>query len=404
VGLSVGGCVLVPVIRCIAVEGYRSLRSVYVPLRDLTVVTGGNGSGKSSLYRVLSLLAAAARGEVIPALAREGGLESTLWAGPEHISSSMRRGERPVQGTVRRGRVALRIGLGADEFSYALDLGLPVPSDSLFRKDPEIKSEAIWSGPRLRPATLLSERRGPTVRHRRPDGSWSVVPARLAPFDSMLTEVADPRTAPEVLEVREMVRSWRFYDQIRTDAGSPARARSIGTRTPAVAPDGRDLAAALATIDEIGDAERLAAAIDEAFPGTTVSVTANDGVLDLLLRQPGLLRPLSAAELSDGTLRYLVWTAALLSPRPPAFLVVNEPENSLHPDLLPALARLAVAAARRAPVLLVTHSGPLLAALRSAAEDAGADLGVVGLVKEMGETRVAGQGPFAASAWAWPKR
>jgi len=349
---------------------------VYVSLRDLTVVTGGNGSGKSSLYRVLSLLAATARGEVIAALAREGGLESTLWAGPERISGSMRRGEQPVQGTVRRGRVSLRIGFGTDEFSYALDLGLPMPSDSLFRKDPEIKSEAIWSGQRLRPATMLSQRHGPTVRCRQPDGSWTVVPTQLAPFESMITEVADPRTAPEVLDVRETLRSWRFYDQIRTDAGSPARARSIGTRTPALAPDARDLVAALATIDEIGDDERLAAAIDEAFPGTTVSVVDQDGVFDLQLRQPGLLRPLSAAEVSDGTLRYLAWAAALLSPRPPAFLVLNEPENSLHPILLPALARLVVAAARREPVMLVTHSDLLLVALRSAADETGTDLGV----------------------------
>jgi predicted ATPase len=391
-------------IRCIAVEGYRSLRSVYVPVGDLTVVTGGNGSGKSSLYRVLSLLSATARGEVVPALAREGGLESTLWAGPEQFSGSMRRGEQPVQGTVRRAPVALRIGLGTDDLSYAVDLGLPIPSQSIFRRDPEIKSEAIWSGQRLRPAALLSERRGPAVRCRRPDGSWDVLPARLAPFDSMLTEVADPRAAPEVLALREMLRSWRFYDQIRTDVGSPARASSVGTRTSALAPDGRDLAAALATIDEIGDAEQLAAAIDEAFPGTTIRIVDHDGVFDLLLRQPGLLRPLSAAELSDGTLRYLVWAAALLSPRPPAFLVLNEPENSLHPDLLPALARLAVAAAGREPVMLVSHSGPLLAAVRTAAEDAGVKLGVVRLVKEMGQTRIEGQGPFEASGWAWPKR
>jgi predicted ATPase len=391
-------------IRCIAVEGYRSLRSVYVPLAELTIVTGGNGSGKSSLYRVLSLLAATARGEVIPALAREGGLESTLWAGPEHVSGSMRRGDQPVQGTVRRGRVALRIGLGTDEFSYALDLGLPIPTDSIFSKDPEIKAEAIWSGPRLRPAALLTERRGAAVRRRGAGSSWDVVPAQLAPFDSLLTEVADPGTAPEVIQVREMLRSWRFYDQIRTDAGSPARAKGVGTRTTALAPDGRDLAAAIATIGEIGDREALSAAIDEAFPGTTLSVVNDGGVFDLLLRQPGLLRPLSAAEVSDGTLRYLAWTAALLSPRPPAFLVLNEPENSLHPDLLPALARLAVSAAGRAPVMLVTHSSPLLDALGSAAEALRRDLGVVRLVKELGETQVDGQGPFEGAAWAWPKR
>ena len=54
-----------------------------------------------------------------------------------------------------------------------------------------------------------------------------------------------------------------------------------------------------------------------------------------------MLPPLKAAELSDGTLRYVLLVAALLTPRPPGLLVLNEPETSLHPDLLPALARLA---------------------------------------------------------------
>ena len=68
------------------------------------------------------------------------------------------------------------------------------------------------------------------------------------------------------------------------------------------------------------------------------------GWFDLEMEQHGLLRPLKAAELSDGTLRYLVWVAALLTPRPPGLLVLNEPETSLHPDLLPALGRLIVQA------------------------------------------------------------
>jgi len=49
------------VLTTVAVQGYRSLRDVVLPLDDLTVVTGSNGSGKSSLYRSLRLLAAAAR-------------------------------------------------------------------------------------------------------------------------------------------------------------------------------------------------------------------------------------------------------------------------------------------------------------------------------------------------------
>ena len=82
------------------------------------------------------------------------------------------------------------------------------------------------------------------------------------------------------------------------------------------------------------------------------------------MRQHGLLRPLKAAELSDGTLRYLLWIAALLSPRPPALMVLNEPETSLHPDLLPALARLIARAARDTQVVVVTHAPALIDALQ----------------------------------------
>ena len=70
-------------INTIAVHGYRSLRDLRVPLSRITVITGANGAGKSSLYRALRLLADCAEGQVVASLAREGGLPSTLWAGPE---------------------------------------------------------------------------------------------------------------------------------------------------------------------------------------------------------------------------------------------------------------------------------------------------------------------------------
>ena len=91
------------------------------------------------------------------------------------------------------------------------------------------------------------------------------------------------------------------------------------------------------------------------------------------MRSPGLVQPafspsraaapLSAAELSDGTLRYLLLVAALLTPRPPSMMVLNEPETSLHPDLLPALARLIRHAAQHCQVWVVSHAPRLVAAL-----------------------------------------
>src|ERR1044072_8293552 len=100
----------------LAVESYRSLRRGVVPLGRVTVVTGANGSGKSSLYRALRLLADASRNGAVAALAREGGLQSTLWAGPEQLGKAVRRGEYPVQGTVRSGPVSLRMGFASEDY------------------------------------------------------------------------------------------------------------------------------------------------------------------------------------------------------------------------------------------------------------------------------------------------
>ncbi len=57
--------------------------------------------------------------------------------------------------------------------------------------------------------------------------------------------------------------------------------------------------------------------MEDAFPGTSIDVSVSQGAFDIEVRQRGLLRPPRNAELSDGTLRYLLLIAALLTPRPP---------------------------------------------------------------------------------------
>jgi predicted ATPase len=382
----------------VAISNYRSLRNFVVPLQNLNVVTGANGSGKSSFYRALRLLGDTAQGRVIPSLAREGGLQSTLWAGPEQISRAVRRGDFPVEGTPRQKVVNLRMGFASDDLGYLIDLGLPPPSISAFTLDPEIKRECIWHGPVLRPASMLVDRAGPLVRIRDEEGDWNVATKNLAVFDSMMTHVADPRNAPETLVLRESIRAWRFYDHFRTDAEAPARLSHIGTRTPVLGNDGADLAAALQTIREIGEPEALDAAVSDAFPKSELSITNSAGRFTLFMKQHGLLRPLEAAELSDGTLRYLLWIAALLTPRPPALMVLNEPETSLHPDLLPPLARLIVRAAERSQAIVVTHAAHLIEVLREHRCNS------ITLEKSFGETAIAGADDMDIPSWHWPSR
>lgn len=386
----------------IAIENYRSLRDLRLSLERLNVVTGANGSGKSSLYRALRLLADCASGRVISSLAREGGLESALWAGPEHLAGSVRAGRHPVQGTVRSGPISLQLGFASGDFSYLIDLGLPKRHDSsAFNLDPEIKREVVWSGPIMRPASVLVKRKWTLAELRGTAAhadAWQPFESTLRPYESVLTEVLDPVRAPELLAVREQIRSWRFYDQFRTDVDAPARQSQIGTRTPVLDAEGRDLAAALQTIVEIGDVDALHGTIEDAFPGSQLQVVETRGRFDLELRAHGLLRPLSAAELSDGTLRYLLLVAALLSPRPPSLMVLNEPETSLHADLLPALARLIARASGHTQIVVVTHAQELVEELTAVGAQP------LRLLKNFGATTLEGIEPLEQPPWNWGSR
>lgn len=375
-------------LRTLAVAGYRSLRDVIVPLGPLTVITGPNGSGKSNLYRALRLLAQTADGRAVGALAREGGLPSVLWAGPENGGD---------QGTIRKKPIAVQLGFSSDELGYLIDLGIPQTdsaSPGLFSRDPEIKREQVFAGAVAKPATLLIDRLRQRTRVR--DAGWVTLDQQLASYESIITDLADGDTGPELLALRRMMGGWRFYDHFRVDQDSPARRPQVGTRTPTLSHDGASLAATWATIVDAGFGADLDRAVHEAFPGSQATVAAQDGVFRLTLRQRGLLRPLDAGELSDGTLRYLLLCAALLPARPGPLLVLNEPEASLHESLLGPLARLIERAAARIQVLVVSHAAGLVEALPDPAR--------VELRRGSGGTEVAGQGFMDVPAWNWGSR
>lgn len=166
----------------------------------------------------------------------------------------MKKGEVPIQGGPRKKSARLRLGFSGEEFSYAISLGLPTPSSSVFSLDPQIKRECIWVGNVLRPASMLVDRDGPVIKIRS-DRSWEVVEQH--------------------------------------------------------------------------------------------------------------------------------WIAALLTPRPPPLIVLNEPETSLYPDLLPALARLITRAAESTQVWVVSHASRLISALEEPEQ-----CNSLRLEKNLGQTQV----------------
>ncbi len=341
-------------INTLLIQGYRSIQALRLPMEKITVITGANGSGKSNLYKAVYLLSRAAHGELAKTLALEGGIPSILWAGKK----------KP---TTAKSPVRLILSIYTDHYNYEIACGLPTPSLSAFGLDPEIKEEHVWVGEKKRPSNTILERLAVRAWITDQEGKRHSYPVSLSQSEAVLSQLQDPHVYPELFSLCDEIKKWRFYHHFRTDPESPMRIPQIGVRTAVLSNEGHDLAAALQTIIEIGNHELLHFAIDKAFPGSTVIIHIDDKTrFEVQLKMPGVLRPLSARELSDGTLRYLCLIAALLSPRPAKLLVLNEPEMSLHPDLMKPLAELIHLASNHSQIWITTHSSELAQMIKKA--------------------------------------
>ncbi len=324
---------------------YRSIRRLDVALAPLTVISGPNGSGKSTLFRVVALLQAAARGDLSRTLAAEGGLGAALWAGPRPG------GSKPLR---------MRLGVEIGGLSYEVALGAKAPTDAALELDAIVKEEVVTARARGRVVKMMT-RKGPHATGRDEAGRNAELASDLWLFETALSRVADPRSAPEPARLKALLADIAIYDGFRADAASPLRAPQPMIATLAPAADGADWAAAIhsriAIADGAADQARSPAnlAIADAFPGAAFAPFEDGLSVEGGLATADFPRPFRARELSEGTLRYLALVAALTPLRPPGVILLNEPEASLNPRLIEPLSRLIAEASRASQLIVATH-------------------------------------------------
>ena len=348
----------------IEIKGFRSIRKIRFPLRRLTVLVGANGVGKTNLYRSLELLHAAAKGNLADEIAREGGLGSIFWAGGKNLTTDGSFDPKYRTDGYRKGeasRLSLEVrleGLGdGGDFAptYRIELGFPQRGASAaFLNEAQVKAETL----ELRGARTvrLMERKGGAVWARDSEGRRELVDDTILASETALAGLRGSH--PEIDAVRHALGNWRFFHGFGTDADSLLRRPARAITSPLLAADGSNLAAVFATLRHIReDTVDLDAAIDAAFPGARLEVPLPEEFASFSMVFPDMpKREFRAHELSDGTLQFLALMGALLSYRLPPFVALNEPETSLHPSLLPALARTIAKAAERSQIWVVTHS------------------------------------------------
>jgi predicted ATPase len=346
-------------LRTIHFQGYRSLRDFRLKLGRVTLVTGENGVGKSNVYRALGLMRKMAEGRFAAAVAEEGGLPSLLWAG-ELKKNEPRR---------------MRWEIEHEVFHLEMECGMipAAPGDpTQFKTDPDIKLETLRIGGK--DGKIMAKRKGPAIDLRGLDGKMAQLPLPVHATESMLSEVRDGASYPALMAARETLLAWRFYHHFATDARSPLRQTSVGFWSPVLDGDGANLAANLQTLVECQRADELDALFETAFPDCQWSPVDDMGKFQLRLLRPGLKRWLDASELSDGTLRFFCLCAALMTTKPPPLLILNEPEASLHADLINPLAELIAKASSASQIIVVSHSKPLVDAISAHCEAKVVDL------------------------------
>lgn len=375
-----------PLLTSMTIEGFLSFgEATDIPLEPLNVVIGPNGSGKSNLVESMAVLRAVPRD--LPQPIREGGRSVRDWLWRPDPSST--------EATSRRKAESARIELLFTEGQIAQHHTNPAvryrlvfgaQGDSFVVLDERLENVDRPSD-KEKPYFYFGYEHGRPMLNVRDRGRGSQRELRRETLDmtqSILSQRRDPEEYPELGRLTDALERIRIYR--RWQFGPDAKVReacSPSVRADHLSENFDNLPARLAVLKRDPPVKRrLLELLRELAPGfNDFEVVPEGGVLTLYLVEGDLSVP--ARRISDGTLRFLCLLAILVDPKPPPFIVIEEPELGLHPDIHSRLASLLLDASSRTQLIVTTHSDILVDALTETPES------IVVCEKARGCTRLA---------------
>lgn len=334
-------------IEYLRVENYRALKHVeFKNLTPMTVLLGPNGSGKSTVFDVFAFLSECFESGLRRAWDRRGRakeLKTRGCDGPVVIEIKYKEPGFPT----------ITYHLAVDERK-----GSPVVVEEWLR----------WKrGSHGQPFRFLDYREGQgrAASGELPDEEDTRVEIPLKSPDliavNALGQFADH---PRVAALRDFITGWYVsYFSVDETRGQPeAGPQERLSRT------GDNVANVIQYLAE-QHPERLEHVFEvlrSRVPRIerVLAEPMQDGRLLLQIKDAPFDNPVLARFASDGTLKMLAYLVLLYDPEPPSFIGIEEPENFLHPRLLPELAEECRAASERGQLLITTHSPFLVNALR----------------------------------------
>lgn len=329
----------------VRIGGFRRLHDVDLPLRRLVVAIGANGVGKTSLLDAFTLLSASATGKLNSKLSELGGVNSILSRDKANEVQLFVEMEVPKQSPLEYEFCLLPKGVGysiARESLSQRRTGYTNPFRHIDSLAGEIKYFEVEESRLVRP-------------------DWE-----HNPNETSLSQVPKMFQQPE--ELRRILSSATLYHAL--DVGPRAPVKLPQQMKPAGLPgaDGEDLVPFLYYLRE-SDPSRFESIVDSLRTAFRSLESLNfppvaAGMLAMTWKDLNYRKPLYMNELSEGTLRFLWLVSLLQSPELSTITMIDEPEVSLHPELLGLLADLMREASQRTHLIVATHSDRLVRFLR----------------------------------------